>query len=105
MIKRIAIIGDATTTGGHIITGSGTSFCEISSVALLGDLAYCPKCKGTGEIIEAAKNFVIDGKPAAYDGCIIACGCKPVGCNKIIAVKSSIFVMHLAIIPLRFNHH
>ncbi|OCG42612.1 PAAR domain-containing protein [Gilliamella sp. Bif1-4] len=54
--------------------------------------AYCPKCESTGKIIEGADNFIVAGKTAAYDGCIIACKCSPVGYNKIIATKSTIFV-------------
>jgi len=92
MPKRIAIRGDATNMGGVVITASGTSFCGASGVALLGDLASCPKCKSTGKIINGAHDFVIDGKPIAYDGCIIACKCSPIGCHKIIATKSDIFV-------------
>ncbi|WP_334319950.1 DUF4225 domain-containing protein [Gilliamella apicola] len=39
-----------------------------------------------------ASNFIIDGKPVAYDGCIIACKCKPVGGHRILALKSSMYV-------------
>ncbi|RKS87438.1 PAAR motif-containing protein [Orbus hercynius] len=66
--------------------------CNGSAVALLGDKATCPKCKSMGSIIEGATNWTVQGKPAAYDGCIIACGCSPVGCNRIIATKSHLFV-------------
>lgn len=92
MGKRVAVIGDVTTTGGVIITGSSRGFCGNKGIALLGDIATCPKCKKSGKIIEAAHNLVFDGRPAAYDGCIIACGCSPVGSNKIIATKSHMYV-------------
>lgn len=62
------------------------------NVALLGDKATCPKCKSVGTIIEGAKNCLVNGKPTAYDGCVIACRCSPVGSNKIIATNSYIFV-------------
>jgi len=42
--------------------------------------------------VQDAHDFVIDGNPVAYDGCIIACKCSPVGCHKIIATKSDMFV-------------
>lgn len=92
MTKRIAVINDVTNTGGRIILASGRGFCGSNGVALLGDLAICPKCKSSGKIIEGAKSFIIDGKPVAYDGCIIACKCSPVGSHRIIATKSTIFV-------------
>ena len=92
MIKQIAIIGDMTTTGGRIISGATDSFNGNQSIACIGDYASCPKCQSTGKIIEGTYNFIVAGKPAAYDGCIVACKCSPIGCNKIIALESTIFV-------------
>jgi uncharacterized Zn-binding protein involved in type VI secretion len=55
MEKRIAVLGDATTNGGVIISGSGRDFCGNQGIALLDDMATCPKCKSTGKIIEGQK--------------------------------------------------
>ena len=92
MSKQIAVLGDATNYGGRIITTSGNGYCGMDGVALLGDLVSCPKCSSTGRIIEGASNFIIDGKPVAYDGCIVACKCSPVGGHRILALKSSMYV-------------
>lgn len=92
MSKKIAVMGDDTTTGGKIISSSVQGFNCLDAIACLGDYASCPKCKGSGKIIEATDKLIIDGKPAAYDGCIVACGCRPLGVNRIIATKSLIFV-------------
>ena len=92
MSKQVAILGDATNYGGRIITASGQGYSDGAQIALLGDLASCPKCNSTGRIIEGANNFIIDGKPVAYDGCIVACKCTPVGGHRIIALNSTIFV-------------
>ena len=92
MSKQIAIVGDMTTTGGRIISGVADSFNGNQSIACIGDYASCPKCQSTGKIIEGTYNFIVAGKPAAYDGCIVACKCSPIGCNKIIALESTIFV-------------
>ena len=92
MNKQVAVLGDMTNYGGRIITASGNGYCGMNGVALLGDLASCPKCGSAGRIIEGADNFIIDGKPVAYDGCIIACKCKPVGGHRILALKSSMYV-------------
>ncbi|OTP82649.1 PAAR domain-containing protein [Gilliamella apicola] len=92
MSKQVAVLGDATNYGGRIITASGNGYCGMDGVALLGDLVSCPKCRSTGRIIEGADNFIIDGKPVAYDGCIVACKCTPVGGHRIIALNSTIFV-------------
>ena len=92
MSKQIAVLGDATIYGGRIITASGQGYCGMDGVALLGDLVSCPKCNSTGRIIEGANNFIIDGKAVAYDGCIVACKCTPVGGHRILALKSSMYV-------------
>ncbi|WP_334326101.1 PAAR domain-containing protein [Gilliamella apicola] len=93
MTKQVAVLGDMTNYGGRIITASGNGYCGMDGVALLGDLVSCPKCRSTGRIIEGANNFIIDGKPVAYDGCIVACKCTPVGGHRIIALNSTIFVV------------
>jgi uncharacterized Zn-binding protein involved in type VI secretion len=92
MTKRIAVLGDKTTTGGVIISASGSIFDGQHPIALLGDKVICPKCdKGQGVIIECAKSFIIDGKGAAYDNCLVSCGC-PMGRNRIIATKGLMFL-------------
>ena len=92
MSKQVAILGDMTNYGGRIITASGQGYSDGAQIALLGDLASCPKCNSTGRIIEGADNFIIDGKPVAYDGCIVACKCSPVGGHRILALKSSMYI-------------
>ncbi|OTQ30733.1 PAAR domain-containing protein [Gilliamella apicola] len=92
MIKQVAVLGDMTNYGGRIITASGQGYCGMDGVALLGDLVSCPKCSSTGRIIEGANDFIIDGKPVAYDGCIVACKCTPIGGHRILALNSTIFV-------------
>ena len=92
MIKQVTVLGDMTNYGGRIITASGQGYCGMDGVALLGDLVSCPKCSSTGRIIEGANDFIIDGKPVAYDGCIVACKCTPVGGHRILALNSTIFV-------------
>ena len=92
MGKQIAVLGDITNYGGRIITASGQGYSDGAQIALLGDLVSCPRCSGTGRIIEGASNFIIDGKPVAYDGCIVACKCSPVGGHRILASNSTMYV-------------
>jgi uncharacterized Zn-binding protein involved in type VI secretion len=85
MTKAVAVLGNATTTGGRIIQASAMSFDGQKGIAVVGDLVLCPECEeGKGVIITGADNFILDGKKAAYDGCVVACGC-PIGSNRIIA--------------------
>ena len=92
MSKQVAILGDATNYGGRIITASGQGYSDGAQIALLGDLVSCPRCSSTGRIIEGASDFIIDGKPVTYDGCIVACKCTPVGGHRILAFKSTMYV-------------
>ena len=85
MGKLVAVVGDRTTKGGYILTGSGPATCGGRSIALVGDLVTCPKCGSKGQIVEGAPNLSFHGKPAAYHGCRVACKCTPVGSNQIIA--------------------
>lgn len=85
MVKLVAVVGDRTTKGGYILTGSGPATCGGRCIALVGDLVTCPKCRSKGQIVEGAPNFTFHGKPAAYNGCRVACKCTPVGSNQIIA--------------------
>ena len=85
MVKLVAVVGDRTTKGGYIITGSGPATCGGRCIALVGDLVTCPKCGSKGQIVEGAPNLTFHGKPAAYHGCRVACKCTPVGSNQIIA--------------------
>lgn len=89
--QRVALVGDMTTTGGRIITGENNVRSEGVATALVGDKVSCPKCKQIGTIVEGCPTFIVLGKPAAYNGCLIACGC-PVGTNRIIATNSFMFV-------------
>lgn len=44
MTKRVAVMGDVTTTGGKIISGTDSSFCNTEQIAQLNDQVFCPKC-------------------------------------------------------------
>ena len=85
MGELVAVVGDRTTKGGYILTGSGPATCGGRSIALVGDLVTCPKCRSKGQIVEGAPNLTFHGKPAAYHGCRVACQCTPIGSNQIIA--------------------
>jgi len=89
--QRVALMGDTTTTGGRIIASEDCVRSDEMAMALVGDKVYCPKCDETGAIIEGCSSISIQGKPVAYNGCLIACGC-PVGTHHIVATKSFTFV-------------
>lgn len=88
--KRVAVVGDKTTTGGTIITGCETYRCDGKPVACFGDKTTCPICKKIGTIIQGLSTWNVYGKNVALDGYLIACGC-PSGRNRIIAFNSRMF--------------
>ncbi|QBG94301.1 PAAR domain-containing protein [Xanthomonas oryzae] len=69
------VVGDSTSGGGRVITGSGETEVEGLPVARVGDKATCPKHKGVFAIVEGDLTIMVDGQPVALDGAHLACGC------------------------------
>src|SRR4051794_37432278 len=63
-----------TSHGGAVISVSSTTTTNGKAVARIGDMVSCPLCKGVFPISEGDSSLVIDGAPAAYNGCKTACG-------------------------------
>lgn len=78
MLRACAVLGDRTTTGGVIVTGSGASFMTIDgkAAALWGDIATCPACKSTGKITgETFPIQTVNGVPVARHNDLVLCKC------------------------------
>jgi uncharacterized Zn-binding protein involved in type VI secretion len=89
MEKHIIRLGDRTTTGGVVVTGSPMATDQGKPIARLGDKATCPRCKkGWGPIVTADPHMKIQGVPVARDGDIVDCGCS-YGSNRLIGVSSA----------------
>ncbi|WP_322080532.1 PAAR domain-containing protein [Paraburkholderia bannensis] len=74
-MRGIVRVGDATSHGGRVETGSGVSEVMGRAVARLGDRCICPihghqNCV----IVEGDSAFIVDGQPAAFDGHKTSCG-------------------------------
>ncbi|WP_433925327.1 PAAR domain-containing protein [Stenotrophomonas nematodicola] len=83
-MARIAIVvGDSTSSGGTVLTGSPFTDINGMAVARVGDKAFCPKHKGAFPIITGDPTFIVDGNPLARHGDYLACGCQ------VLAVKQS----------------
>ncbi len=77
MARTWIVVGDATTSGGRVITGSLATDIEGKPVARVGDKATCPTLhKGVFPIITGDASIVIDGQPVARQGDSLACGCR-----------------------------
>ncbi|WP_250495420.1 PAAR domain-containing protein [Caballeronia sp. GAWG1-1] len=73
-MTSIACIGDSTTHGGRIITGSDTMDIDGRKGARVGDLVSCPE-HGVNPIIQGSDMLTdTNGKHVALDGHLTACG-------------------------------
>lgn len=88
MPRRIAQVGDLTTTGSIVLPNGNLWNIAGKSIAAVNDIvSVCPLCGKTGLIIDGAKCFFYYGKPVAVDGSLVTCACPP-GTNRIIASQS-----------------
>lgn len=76
MTRMIIVVGDTTTGGGTVITGSAFTDIDGKPVARIGDQATCCRCKGTFPIVSGDATFIIDGQPVARERDWLACGCR-----------------------------
>lgn len=89
-MQRIAVAGDQTTTGGHVIRGTSTVFDEKQRpYALKSDLATCGNCKGGFPIYGSANDCLVDGRPMVKHLDRVMCPC---GKNFVLASATSTFL-------------
>ncbi|OBU48964.1 PAAR domain-containing protein [Stenotrophomonas maltophilia] len=75
MGRLIVVVGDATSGGGRVITGSAFTDINGHAVARVSDRATCPKHQGIFPIVTGDDSWIVDGQPVARDGDRLACGC------------------------------
>lgn len=76
MSRPVIVVGDRTSHGGVVITGSPFSDVDGKAIARIGDKVTCPK-KGHGSvttIVTGDVTDIIDGGPVARHGDKTACG-------------------------------
>ena len=69
------MVGDPTSSGGWVVTGSPFTDIDGHPVARIGDRATCPRHKGAFAIVSGDMRLIVDGQPAAREGDRLACGC------------------------------
>nr|WP_219631504.1 PAAR domain-containing protein [Stenotrophomonas maltophilia] len=69
------VVGDATTGGGRVITGSPVTDIEGMAVARVGDKATCPKHQRVTTIVSGDITLTFEGQPVARHGDRLSCGC------------------------------
>ncbi|MEN9658185.1 MAG: hypothetical protein RL571_1650 [Pseudomonadota bacterium] len=74
-MKKVIRIGDPTSHGGTVLSGSPYRVLYKKNVARLGDIVSCPQNGHTNcVIIEGDPSWLVDGKPAALEGHLTSCG-------------------------------
>jgi uncharacterized Zn-binding protein involved in type VI secretion len=76
MARSWIVVGDATTGGGRVISGSPFTDVDGKAVARVTDKATCAAHKGVFSILDGDHTIIIDGHPVALHGSTLACGCK-----------------------------
>lgn len=80
MARKIIVLGDPTSHGGQVISGSSLHTIDGKPIARLGDQVSCPiKGHGTNPIVEGDPNCLIGGLPVALEGHKTQCGCSLIG--------------------------
>ena len=72
--RGVIRLGDKTSHGGTVISASDSYTVLGKTVALEGDSATCPKCKGTFAIQPQGSTRKHHGKQVAYHDDRTACG-------------------------------
>lgn len=76
MTRMWIVLGDPTSGGGTVITGSAFTDIDGIPVARVNDSATCPTHLGTFPIVDGDSTTIIDGQAVAVHGSTLACGCK-----------------------------
>lgn len=76
--KYLIVVGDSTTAGGESIEGDPGWVIECLDgvsrpLVRVNNTVICGQC-GPTKVVQGASLFFSNSAPAAYDGCLLACG-------------------------------
>lgn len=74
--RAVVRLNDKTDHGGTVISASSGTRVMGRAAALVGDMTFCPKCKGTFPIKPDGAGARHQGRAYAYANDITACGAK-----------------------------
>ena len=82
--RRMILVGDSTSHGGLVASGSPHQDVDGKAVARLGDEVSCPQ-HGPNKIIEGEASYDVEGVPAALEGHRTECGALLIGsCDNMV---------------------
>ncbi|UZX16565.1 PAAR domain-containing protein [Thermus sp. PS18] len=74
-MAKVIRVGDTSSHGGQVISGSFRVIANGAGVARQGDLHVCPlPGHSTTPIVSGSSRVLADGLPVAYAGCVTGCG-------------------------------
>ncbi|RBG21627.1 PAAR domain-containing protein, partial [Xanthomonas oryzae pv. oryzae] len=76
MARMIIVVGDRTTGGGTVVSGSLETDIDGMPVARVGDRVTCRKHPGVHTIATGDITLMIEGQPVARHGDRLSCGCQ-----------------------------
>ncbi|MGY4028142.1 PAAR domain-containing protein [Aeromonas rivuli] len=82
---KVVTVGDKTTTGGVVLDGARTVYCQNKLVALIGSKVLCPLCKSPGVVRRTHPHSVTaENEQVCLEGSVVECKC-PLGSHRVIA--------------------
>lgn len=85
MTRMWIVVGDPTSSGGTVVTGSPFTDIDGKPVARANDTASCPKHRGTHVIVDGDATTLVDGQPVALHGSRLSCGCSVMAAEQLRA--------------------
>jgi len=73
MARQVIVVGDTTSHGGKVISGSAEDTIDGKPVARKNDLVDCPK-HGINKIKDGDDSSIVNGEPVALEGHSTECG-------------------------------
>src|SRR5690606_27559329 len=83
MARNWIVIGDPTSSGGSVVSGSPFTDIDGIPVARVTDQATCPRHKGAYPIVDGDNTLIVDGQPVALHGSSLSCGCKVLSAQQV----------------------
>ena len=85
MTSAVVCLGDSSSHGGTIVSGSPQFTVKGRSVARMGDLHQCPmKGHGMTPIVSGSDRLLDQGRPVARAGDVTGCGAVLVANNPLL---------------------
>jgi len=81
--------GDSTTTGGMVLSASGSHTWEDRRLARMGDPVWCERCAQIGFIAQGNPTFIDELVAVATHGQGVRCGCEE-GTHRLIASQNQL---------------